>query len=270
MVDGFFIVSLQKDIFRYRIQLMGQRIMKRCNSLTRVWLSVFAFVFLGMSAFAQTAYPTIAYTVTETVNNEISTTDVEMNPGDDQVANAPLTIKMFANLDENVGWESKCEWKIYDPKDGESKPLLNRFEENTTYTLEKAGAYNIKFYVTFSKADEEDFEYESDVFKITITESQLSCPDGFSPNGDGKNDVFYVKHQSIVKMRGVIANRWGQKVYSFDLSNVDKGWDGRQNNGSIVKDGVYFLSLQAEGSDGVKYNIRKAVNVLKGFREYDE
>ena len=227
MVDGFFIVSLQKDIVRYRIQLMGQRIMKRCNSLTRVWLSVFAFVFLGMLAFAQTAYPTIAYTVTETVNNEISTTDVEMNPGDDQVANAPLTIKMFANLDENVGWESKCEWKIYDPKDGESKPLLNRFEENTTYTLEKAGAYR-------------------------------------------KNDVFYVKHQSIVKMRGVIANRWGQKVYSFDLSNVDKGWDGRQNNGSIVKDGVYFLSLQAEGSDGVKYNIRKAVNVLKGFREYDE
>ena len=234
-----------------------------------IGVSVFQCFNFSTILHAQTAYPTVAFTVTETLNNEINTTDVEMNPGDEQSANAPLTIKMFGNLDDNVGWESKCEWKIYDPKNGESKPILDRFEENTTYTLEKAGTYYLKFYVTFSQLDEEDFEYESDIFKLSITESKLSCPDGFSPNDDGKNDKFLVSYQSIVKMKGVIVNRWGQKVYSFDLSNVDQGWDGRQN-GKYVKDGVYFLNLQAVGSDGVKYDIRKAINVLKGFREYDE
>ena len=75
-------------------------------------------------------------------------------------------------------------------------------------------------------------------------------------------------YQSIVQMSGVIVNRWGQKVYSFDLSNVDKGWDGRQN-GKYVKDGVYFLHLKATGSDGTKYDIKKAINVLKGWKDYD-
>lgn len=231
-------------------------------------------LFLGfclstLSSIAQTAYPTVTFTITEIVNNVVNTTDVEMSPGEEQTTNAPLQIKMFANLDDYTGWTPKCEWKLYNSKDGEAKSILDRFEENTTYTLENSGTYHIKLYVTFSKPDEEDIEYESDVFSITITQSKLSCPDGFSPNGDSKNDVFHVTYQSIVKMNGVFFNRWGQKIYSFDLSNVDKGWDGRQN-GKYVKDGVYFLNLEAVGSDGVKYNIRKAVNVLKGWKEYDE
>lgn len=261
-----YFVTLQKyiDMDDRIIKVIGYR-------LLGIVFGLIAFLFNSSTLLnAQTAYPTVSYTIIETENNEVTTTDVEMNPGEEQTANAPLTIKMFANLDDYVGWDAKCEWRLYDSKEGEKKTIMNRFEENTTYTLEKAGTYNIKLYVTFSQTDEEDIEYESDVFQITITESKLSCPDGFSPNGDTKNDVFYVTHQSIVKMKGVIVNRWGQKVYSFDLSNVDQGWDGRQNGGSIVKDGVYFLNLQATGSDGVKYNIRKAINVLTGYREYDE
>jgi len=220
---------------------------------------------LGLTSvygFAQTAYPTVVFYST---NDEA---DVEMNPGDEQSAPAPLLLKMYANLDDDIGWTAKCEWKLYDSKEGETKTIIDRYEENTTFTLEKSGTYYIKLYVTFSKIDEDDIIYESDIFSVSISESKLSCPDGFSPNGDGINDIFKVTYQSIIKMSGVFFNRWGQKVYSFDLNNVDKGWDGRQN-GKYVRDGVYFLNLQAVGSDGVKYNIKKAVNVLKGFREYD-
>lgn len=250
-------VSLQKYI-----------VMKRLKDSMIVFLG---FCLCSLYGFAQTANPTVTFTITETDKEDqvVTTTDVEMSPGDEQTTNAPLQIKMFANLEDYVGWTPKCEWKLYNEKDGESKPILDRFEENTNYTLENSGTYHIKLYITFSKTDEEDIEYESEEFKITITQSKLSCPDGFSPNGDNINDVFHVTYQSIVKMSGVFFNRWGQKVYSFDLSNVDKGWDGRQN-GKYVKDGVYFLNLQAVGSDGVKYNIKKAVNVLKGWRDYDE
>ncbi len=239
--------------------------MNRLNSSIIAFLTCCLYSLCG---FAQSAEPTIAYSVTEIINDVPTPRDEEMSPGDDKTENAPLQIKMFANLEDNIGWEAKCEWKLYNTKDGETKPILDRFEENTTYTLESSGAYGIKLYVTFSKEDEEDIEYESDEFKINITTSKLSCPDGFSPNGDQINDIFEVTYQSIVQMSGVIVNRWGQKVYSFDLSNVDKGWDGRQN-GKYVKDGVYFLHLKATGSDGTKYDIKKAINVLKGWKDYD-
>ena len=240
--------------------------------MSRLKISIIVFVgccLCGLCGFAQTADPTIQYSVTEIVNNVPTVRNEEMSPGDDKTENAPLQIKLFANLKDNVGWQSKCEWKLYKEKEGESKPILDRFDENTTYTLESSGTYLIKLYVTFSKDDEQDIEYESSEFKINITTSKLSCPDGFSPNDDLINDKFEITYQSIVQMSGVIVNRWGQKVYSFDLSNVDKGWDGRQN-GKYVKDGVYFLHLKATGSDGTKYDIKKAINVLKGWKDYDQ
>lgn len=212
---------------------------------------------------AQTAEPTVTF---HDVENDA---DVEMSPGESQTAQAPLEIKMQANLSDYDGWEARCEWRLYDQKEGEDKPVMDRHEQNTTYTLTRSGAYGLKLYVTFVGQDGDEDEYESEPFTISISESKLSCPDGFSPNDDGINDVFKVTYQSIIKMKGIFFNRWGQKVYEFDLSNVDQGWDGRQN-GKYVKDGVYFLNLQAVGSDGIKYDIKKAVNVLKGWREYDE
>lgn len=224
---------------------------------------LFCFILFAMNSFAQTAEPTVVFYSTE---NEA---DVEMSPGDEQSTPAPLEIKMYANLQDNIGWTATCEWKLYSSTSTEDKSLLDRFEENTSYTLEQSGSYYIKLYVTFTNSDGDEETYESELFKISITTSKLSCPDGFSPNGDGINDIFKVTYQSIIKMNGTFFNRWGQEIYSFNLSNVDQGWDGKQNN-RYVKDGVYFLNLQAVGSDGVKYNIKKAVNVLKGLRDYDK
>ena len=36
-------------------------------------------------------------------------------------------------------------------------------------------------------------------------------------------------------------------------------------NGKFVKDGVYFLHVNAKGSDGRDFNIKKAINVLTGY-----
>ena len=231
--------------------------MKRIIVMAMAWAMAF------LCASAQTANPTVVFYSTE------DNADVEMSPGDEQSAPAPLEIKMYANLEEDEDWTATCEWKLYSASGSESEPILDRYEENTTYTLEQSGGYYIKLYVTFTNSDDEEVEYESEVFQLSISTSKLSCPDGFSPNNDGINDVFKVTYQSIVSMQGAIFNRWGQKVYSFNLSNVDNGWDGMYN-GKYVKDGVYFLNLQATGSDGVKYNIKKAINVMKGLRDYDE
>ena len=103
--------------------------------------------------------------------------------------------------------------------------------------------------------------------QVVVTESKLSFPNAFSPNGDGKNDKFIAKEcQNIVEFHAYIFNRWGQKL--FDWTDANDGWDGT-HNGTPVKEGVYFLLCRAKGADGREYDIKKDVNLLRGFIEED-
>jgi gliding motility-associated-like protein len=107
----------------------------------------------------------------------------------------------------------------------------------------------------------------ANIIKVTVSESKLSFPNAFSPNGDEKNPTFKAKeYQSIVEFHAYIFNRWGQKLYEW--TDPAGEWDGTYN-GKVVKDGTYFLLVKAKGADGRKYNIRKDVNVLTGFTERD-
>jgi gliding motility-associated-like protein len=70
----------------------------------------------------------------------------------------------------------------------------------------------------------------------------LVFPNAFSPNGDGKDDIFrpitighYPIHIFLVK------NRWGQTV--FETENEYTGWDGTLNG--VPQDvGVYFYYIK--------------------------
>ena len=240
----------------------------------KIYLLVLIFMQIALfftKATAQEAEPIVKFYSIDEVG------DVEVTPGESQTAQAPLDITMVSNINNPYNYNYICEWRIWSANENEFSPIVNRFEEETTYTLTKSGGYYVKLYVTFTQ-DSDTIEYESEPISIVISESKLVCPDGFSPNGDGINDYFRITAQSIVKLRATFVNRWGQKVHSATLENTEHAkdepnklilWDGRKN-GEYVKDGVYFLNLYGLGSDGLEYKIKKAVNVLKGFREGSE
>jgi len=99
----------------------------------------------------------------------------------------------------------------------------------------------------------------------TVLTSTLVVPNAFSPNHDQINDIFKVKsYQNIVEFHAYIFNRWGQKLYEW--TNIDGGWDGTYR-GNDVKQGTYFVLVKAKGADGETYNIRKDVNLLRGYIE---
>jgi len=126
----------------------------------------------------------------------------------------------------------------------------------------------LSFLVVFlpiSCSAQDDIQDEDLFQEEIIGESKLSFPNAFSPNGDGKNDKFIAKEcQNIVEFHAYIFNRWGQKL--FDWTDSADGWDGTQN-GTPVKDGVYYLLCKAKGTDGKTYTIKKDVNVLRGYDE---
>ena len=87
------------------------------------------------------------------------------------------------------------------------------------------------------------------VGSITLKEPlALQLPTGFSPNGDGKNDLFVVHGLEIYPDNElVIYNRWGNIVNSF--SGYNNNWDGTSNNGQTLPNGTYFVILTINGED---------------------
>ena len=183
--------------------------------------------------------------------------------------NAPLVGRFQANP-QNVGeYSANYEWRF--TIDGESKPYLTRYEENTEYTFTKAGTHNIVVYATFINGNDtiaytQEYWDEIGPMRVTISESKLEMPNAFSPNGDGINDIYKAKdgYQSIIEFHAYIFNRWGQKLYEWD--DPAGGWDGKYN-GKDVKQGVYFVLVKAKGADGRTFNIRRDVNLLRGYTE---
>jgi gliding motility-associated-like protein len=72
----------------------------------------------------------------------------------------------------------------------------------------------------------------------------LLMPGGFTPNGDGKNDVFRVPPSVPVPvMRFQVFNRWGLLV--FAATNSSDGWDGTWK-GKPQPAGVYVWEIEYE------------------------
>lgn len=83
---------------------------------------------------------------------------------------------------------------------------------------------------------------------VTINVVVLSCddpyvfvPNAFSPNGDGLNDVLYVRSRIVKECTFVVYSRWGQKV--FETSDMEVGWDGTFK-GKPCQNGVYDYYLK--------------------------
>jgi len=62
------------------------------------------------------------------------------------------------------------------------------------------------------------------VFDPVCREPNIYVPNGFSPNGDGLNEILYVRGNAIDEMYFAIYNRWGEKV--FESRSPEVGWDG--------------------------------------------
>jgi gliding motility-associated-like protein/uncharacterized repeat protein (TIGR01451 family) len=82
----------------------------------------------------------------------------------------------------------------------------------------------------------------------------LFIPEGFSPDGDGINDVFEIKGLPTDGVNSItIYNRWGNRVYYHE--NYNNSWQGYPNiAGTFGKDklpqGTYYYVLEMKGSAG--------------------
>jgi gliding motility-associated-like protein len=88
----------------------------------------------------------------------------------------------------------------------------------------------------------------------------LQMPEGFTPNGDGRNDVFRVPPQIPVTIRSLaVFNRHGQRM--FYTTDAGAGWDGRYG-GIAQPAGTYVWELEFVNPVTNKVEGRKGTVIL--------
>jgi gliding motility-associated-like protein len=71
---------------------------------------------------------------------------------------------------------------------------------------------------------------------------KVIIPNVFTPNGDGKNDIFYFTIRGAQCFHCTIYNRWGTLVYQSN--DINSGWDGKiQQTGELAADGTYYYLI---------------------------
>ncbi len=103
--------------------------------------------------------------------------------------------------------------------------------------------------------------------QITVNVRVIPCsdkdeylPNAFTPNGDGKNDILYVKSNAITELEYVIFNRWGQEMFS--TNNINEGWDGRYQGREMSPD-VYAYYIKGTCLNGDKFIKKGNVSLLR-------
>lgn len=75
------------------------------------------------------------------------------------------------------------------------------------------------------------------IVSLKVIPRPLQIPNVFTPNGDGKNDVFeIVGLEGFEKVNVKVFNRWGNEVYSN--GNYKNNWDG-----SNLNEGTYYYLI---------------------------
>lgn len=95
-------------------------------------------------------------------------------------------------------------------------------------------------------------------------EFSFYIPNAFTPDNDGKNDVFYGQGQGILEYQLMIFNRWGEFIFVSD--DINKGWDGMipESSTELSKQDVYVWKVKLTDVFKKAHNYTGTVTLLRG------
>jgi len=189
----------------------------------------------------------------------------------------------YVMIDDVAVWEEGAQ--VYTANAGSNKYICQAGQERSPVVL---GSHNLEQYLywwydaagnlidtttqisvmpdtsTWYRLVVKDFKYKqsSDTVWVYVTDcnSPLFIPNIFSPNGDGQNDVLYVRGQGISQLHFVVYNRWGQQV--FESRDINHGWDGTFQ-GQKAEIGVYGYFVSGVVEDGKLVSKRGTVTLVR-------
>jgi gliding motility-associated-like protein len=95
---------------------------------------------------------------------------------------------------------------------------------------------------------------------IDVNCGEVFIPEAFSPNGDGKNDVLYVRGDCIKTLSFMIFDRWGNRI--FETTDKYIGWNG-EYKGQATNTGSYVYYISATNYDGTSFTKKGNVELVR-------
>ncbi len=91
-------------------------------------------------------------------------------------------------------------------------------------------------------------------------ESEVFVPNTFTPNGDGNNDILFVRGKQIKELYFAVYNRRGELV--FETTNINTGWNGIYNGAKADPD-IFAWYLRAVCFNNGKLQSKGNVTLVK-------
>ncbi|HEU4718486.1 MAG TPA: gliding motility-associated C-terminal domain-containing protein [Bacteroidia bacterium] len=88
--------------------------------------------------------------------------------------------------------------------------------------------------------------------------STVYVPNCFTPNHDGKNDIFYAEGVDIISFHMMIFDRWGEMI--FESYDMGQGWDGTYKGDKVPND-VYVVVIDFTTQCSGENTVRKISHV---------
>lgn len=139
--------------------------------------------------------------------------------------------------------------------------ILQKITTGSYQVINIPKAQNLTVYLTSSETGcSTTGEVSTPGCTIECREPFIFVPSAFSPNGDGRNDLYRVRSEVVETMRMVIYNRWGQEIYVLD--DIDETWDGTYRGRPLPPD-VYGYFLTAVCYDGQVFTKKGNISLLR-------
>jgi gliding motility-associated-like protein len=144
-------------------------------------------------------------------------------------------------------------WNFQDPANDTANNL-----QNPTHTYQDTGIYCPMLTVTNIHGCKDSITH----CLVISPQYTLYIPDAFSPNGDGRDDIFLPRGEYIATYSMYIFDRWGMKI--FQSTDITQGWNGGVNGGSrICEEDTYVYLINVTDNLGKKHSYLGKVTLIK-------
>ncbi|MBS1646601.1 MAG: PKD domain-containing protein [Bacteroidetes bacterium] len=154
-------------------------------------------------------------------------------------------------LNQSVGQITNYSWSF---GDGGSASVLS-----PAHTYADTGTYQVTLIVVSAQGCT-----DTTIRPLVVqNDYALYVPNAFTPNGDGKNDVFAAVGDGVKTFGLSIYDRWGNLLYYTSSMNV--GWNGTMQNkgGDVLQEDVYVWKIDAVDFSNKSRSLSGTVTLIK-------